>query len=100
MPRSSASTRKSARPPGAVSRAPEPRFVRDDGDVIPESEIRVRLESVRVGQMLSFVVCAGSEIYVLATWDQPHRLFLTGIFVFGVLVSALISRLPIERIVS
>jgi diguanylate cyclase (GGDEF)-like protein/PAS domain S-box-containing protein len=68
--------------------------------VTSESEIRVRLESVRVGQMLSFVVCAGSEIYVLATWEQPHRLFLTGIFLLGVLISALISVLPIERIVA
>jgi diguanylate cyclase (GGDEF)-like protein/PAS domain S-box-containing protein len=67
--------------------------------VIPESEIGVRLESVRVGQMLSFVVCAGAEIYVLATWDQPHRLFLTGVFTVGVLIAALISFLPVERIV-
>ncbi|HEX4734567.1 MAG TPA: EAL domain-containing protein [Thermoleophilaceae bacterium] len=67
--------------------------------MIPESEIRVRRESVRVGQMLSFVVCAGAQIYVIATWDQPHRLFLTGVFIFGVLIAALISLLPIDRIV-
>jgi diguanylate cyclase (GGDEF)-like protein/PAS domain S-box-containing protein len=67
--------------------------------VIPESELRVRLESVRVGQMLSFVVCAGAALYVIATWDQPHRLFLTGVFVLGVVMAALISFLPIERIV-
>ena len=69
------------------------------GTVIPESEIRVRLESVRVGQMLSFVVCAGAEVYVIATWDQPHRLFLTGVFVLGVIIAALIFLLPVERIV-
>ena len=67
--------------------------------MIPESEIRVRLESVRVGQMLSFVVCAGAEAYVLATWDRPHRLFLTAIFALGVVIAALISLLPVERIV-
>jgi diguanylate cyclase (GGDEF)-like protein/PAS domain S-box-containing protein len=67
--------------------------------VIPEAEIRVRLESVRVGQMLSFVVCAGAEVYVLATWDRPHRLFLTGVFVVGVVIASLISFLPVEQIV-
>ena len=67
--------------------------------MIPESEIRVRLESVRVGQMLSFVVCAGAQVYVVATWEQPHRLFLTAIFAVGVLISALIFLLPIEQIV-
>jgi diguanylate cyclase (GGDEF)-like protein/PAS domain S-box-containing protein len=69
------------------------------GAMLPESEIRVRLESVRVGQMLSFVVCAGAEVYLLATWERPHRLFLTGIFVLGVMTATLISFLPIERIV-
>src|SRR3954447_15182266 len=67
--------------------------------VIPESEIRVRLESVRVGQILSFVVCAAAEVYVVATWERPHRLFLTAIFLIGVLIAALISFLPVERIV-
>jgi diguanylate cyclase (GGDEF)-like protein/PAS domain S-box-containing protein len=67
--------------------------------VIPESEIRVRLESVRVGQMLSFVVCAGAELYVIATWEQPHRVFMTAVFVLGVVLAAMISVLPVERIV-
>src|SRR3954470_11223018 len=49
--------------------------------------------------MLSFVVCAGAQAYVFATWDQPHRLFLTGLFVVGVFLSAAISLIPVERIV-
>src|SRR4051812_30000681 len=69
------------------------------GTVIPESEIRVRLESVRVGQMLTFVVCIGAQIYALATWDQPHRGLLTAIFVTAAIIAASISVLPIERIV-
>jgi diguanylate cyclase (GGDEF)-like protein/PAS domain S-box-containing protein len=67
--------------------------------LIPESEIRVRLESVRAGQMLSFVVCAGAQVYVLATWEQPHRVFLSAVFLLGVVVAASISLLPVERIV-
>jgi diguanylate cyclase (GGDEF)-like protein/PAS domain S-box-containing protein len=67
--------------------------------VIPESEIRVRLESVRVGQILTFVVCAGTQIYAIATWDRPHRLLLTLLLVVGASSAAAISLLPIERIV-
>src|SRR3954452_19641895 len=69
------------------------------GTVIPESEIRVRLESVRVGQMLTFIVCAGAQVYAFATWERPHRILLTAIFVVALCSAALISVLPIERIV-
>jgi diguanylate cyclase (GGDEF)-like protein/PAS domain S-box-containing protein len=67
--------------------------------VIPESEIRVRMQSVRVGQMLTFIVCAGAQVYAIATWDRPNRALLTAIFAAAVLSAALISLLPIERIV-
>ena len=69
------------------------------GRVIPESEIRVRLESVRVGQMLTFIVCGGAQAYALATWNHPHRAALTAIFVVAVASALSISLLPIERIV-
>jgi PAS domain S-box-containing protein len=67
--------------------------------VIPESDIRVRLESVRVGQILTFVVCAGAEAYALATWDRPHRVLVTVLLALGAVVGALLSLLPVERIV-
>src|SRR3954452_23351620 len=69
------------------------------GTVIPESEIRVRLESVRVGQWLTLVVCAGAQAYALATWERPQRALLTAIFVVAALSALLIPRLPVERIV-
>src|SRR3954447_19640167 len=69
------------------------------GTLIPESEIRVRLESVRVGQMLTFIVCGGAEAYALATWERPHRLLLTAIFVAAAASAVMISFLPVERIV-
>jgi diguanylate cyclase (GGDEF)-like protein/PAS domain S-box-containing protein len=67
--------------------------------VIPESEIRVRLESVRVGQKLTFIVCGGAQAYALATWSQPHRALLTVIFVIAAASACLISVLPVEQIV-
>jgi PAS domain S-box-containing protein len=67
--------------------------------VIPESEIRVRLESVRVGQMLTFLVCGGAQVYAFATWDRPHRGLLTVMFLVAVASAALIFALPLERII-
>src|SRR5436190_3794059 len=69
------------------------------GTGIPEPEIQVRLESVRVGQILTFIVCAGAQIYALATWDRPHRALLTVIFGVAVASACLISLLPVEKIV-
>jgi diguanylate cyclase (GGDEF)-like protein/PAS domain S-box-containing protein len=67
--------------------------------VIPETEIQVRVESVRVGQWLTLVVCLGGEAYTLATWDQPHRLILTVMLAVALVSGGLISALPLERIV-
>jgi diguanylate cyclase (GGDEF)-like protein/PAS domain S-box-containing protein len=67
--------------------------------VTPESEIRLRLESIRMGQWLTFVVCGGSGIYALATWDQPHRLLLIVMLAVALASGAGISLLPTERIV-
>src|SRR4051794_18472758 len=69
------------------------------GTVIPESEIRVRLESVRVGQMLTFIVCAGVQAYVFATWDRPHRALLTALIAIALVSVSLLQVLPVERIV-
>jgi diguanylate cyclase (GGDEF)-like protein/PAS domain S-box-containing protein len=66
--------------------------------VIPETEIRVRLESVRVGQMLTFIVCLGAETYTLLA-DRPHKPLLSAIFAVALVSGALISFLPVERIV-
>src|SRR3954454_953606 len=101
--RSCASTKRSALRRAAASPAPKrfrnPAQMPIMGSVIPESEIRVRLESVRVGQGLTLVVCAGAQAYALATWDRPQRALLTAIFVVAALSAVLIPRLPIERIV-
>src|SRR4051794_20088063 len=69
------------------------------GTVTPESEIRVRLASVRVGRILTFIVCVGAQAYAFATWDQPHRGLLTVVMTVAFLSAALISFLPVERIV-
>ena len=69
------------------------------GCVIPDSEIRVRLESIRVGQWLTFVVCLGAQAYAVATWDRPHRLALTLLFATALGLTLAISLLPREQLV-
>jgi diguanylate cyclase (GGDEF)-like protein/PAS domain S-box-containing protein len=66
---------------------------------VSETELRVRLESIRVGVTLTVVVCLGSQLYALTTWDRPHRLLLTALFAAGLASVGLIAVLPRERIV-
>jgi PAS domain S-box-containing protein len=66
---------------------------------VSETEIRVRLESIRVGVTLTVVVCLGSEIYALATWSRPHRVLLTVLFGVALCSVGVIRLLPQERIV-
>src|SRR5439155_3847587 len=66
---------------------------------VSETEVRLRLESIRVGVSLTVVVCAGAESYVLATWSHPHRTLLTLIFGLTLASVAAIALMPLERIV-
>src|SRR5258708_2262886 len=52
-----------------------------------------------MGQWLTFVVCAGSGIYALVTWEQPHRAVLLVMLTVALASGAAISLLPTERIV-
>ncbi|MGH2955710.1 MAG: putative bifunctional diguanylate cyclase/phosphodiesterase [Solirubrobacterales bacterium] len=64
-----------------------------------EHEIQLRLASVRVGMVLSLIVCLGSAVYALVTWDQPNRSLIMVLVALGLLSVPLIWLLPVERIV-
>jgi diguanylate cyclase (GGDEF)-like protein len=63
-----------------------------------EQEIKLRLASVRIGLSLSIVVCVGSAIYALATWDGPNREWILLLIGAGLLGVPIIYALPWERI--
>jgi len=68
------------------------------GDVA-EQEIQSRLASVKVGLWLSAVVCVGSALYAVETWDRPNRLLILATISLGLMSAPLVHALPWERIV-
>jgi diguanylate cyclase (GGDEF)-like protein len=61
-------------------------------------EIQSRLTSVQVGIWLSVIVCVGSALYALETWDQPNRTLILAVIGLGLVSAPLINALPLERI--
>jgi hypothetical protein len=61
-----------------------------------EQEIQTRLASVNVGVGLSLLVAAGSAVYALVTWDQPHRAGILAITVIGLLSAPLLWALRLS----
>jgi diguanylate cyclase (GGDEF)-like protein len=63
------------------------------------SEIRFRADTVRAGvRLAAFTVAAGSA-YAGVTWDEPNRPLLLALFGGMLLLAAVMTRLPIERLV-
>jgi diguanylate cyclase (GGDEF)-like protein len=63
-----------------------------------EQEIQLRLASVSVGIGLTIVVCLGSAIYALATWEEPNRQWILAAIGAGLLSAPLVNLLPWDRI--
>jgi diguanylate cyclase (GGDEF)-like protein len=66
---------------------------------VRDQEIEARLASVKVGIWLSVIVCLGSALYALETWDRPNRPLILAIIGLGLLSAPLVKALPHERIV-
>jgi putative nucleotidyltransferase with HDIG domain len=52
------------------------------------------------GVWLSYVVCGASTVYIVCTWERPHRVALAVIFGTAFMGTAAVSALPRERIVN
>jgi diguanylate cyclase (GGDEF)-like protein/putative nucleotidyltransferase with HDIG domain len=55
--------------------------------------------TIAAGVWLTYALCAAAEIYVVCTWQRPHRPYLALVFGAAALGGFAISRLPAERIV-
>ena len=64
-----------------------------------QSGLRLRAASITVGVWLTYVLCGTGEIYALATWNRPYRVYLALIFAVAAAGGFAIARLPRERIV-
>jgi diguanylate cyclase (GGDEF)-like protein len=66
---------------------------------VSEQEIQVRLETITVGIWLTVIVVLGSQAYVWATWDGPHREVITLIGIAALFSSLAIYLAPMEKVV-
>jgi diguanylate cyclase (GGDEF)-like protein/putative nucleotidyltransferase with HDIG domain len=57
-----------------------------------------RLGTLRTGVWPTLLVCLNCSIYLLLTWDQPHRPILLGVITAAAGSAVAISRMPMERV--
>ena len=71
-----------------------------DGAVVDQWTMRMRVATFAAGIWLTYAVCGSSAVYLALTWDSPHRTALAVLFGLATITTAIIARLPRERIVA
>jgi hypothetical protein len=66
--------------------------------VVTRHEFEFRLRVIRTGIRVTLGLAAAGAVYLLLTWDQPHRPVLIAASVLAALDALVISRLPHRRI--
>ncbi|MEA2481662.1 MAG: hypothetical protein QOJ07_3584, partial [Thermoleophilaceae bacterium] len=66
--------------------------------VVTEYELEFRLRVIRDGIRVTAALAAAGALYLLLTWDQPHRPVLMAVCALAALDALAISRLPHRRI--
>ena len=66
--------------------------------VIDPSEIQFRRDTISAGARLAYLIFAAGIIYSAATWEEPDRELMAGLFSALALGGLIFSRLPFERI--
>jgi diguanylate cyclase (GGDEF)-like protein len=71
----------------------------DDRGIVDQSALRMRAATFAAGVWLTYVVCGSSALYVMLTWERPHRAVIALLFGSGLVGGLIVSRLPQEEIV-
>ncbi len=71
----------------------------DDRGIVDQSALRMREATFAAGVWLTYAVCGSSGIYIILTWERPHRSVIAVLFGAGLLAAAVVSQLPRARIV-
>ena len=70
-----------------------------DRGIVDQSALRMRESTFAAGVWLTYAVCGSSSVYLVLTWQRPHRSLIALLFGAGLAGAALISRLPRAEIV-
>src|SRR5471030_1615190 len=71
----------------------------EDRGIVDQSAVGMRVATFAAGVWLTYVVCGSSAVYVILTWERPHRTIIALLFGAGLLGAGVIAQLPRERIV-
>lgn len=71
----------------------------EDSGIVDQSSLRMRVATFGAGIWLNNVVCGATAVYVVSTWQRPHRVLLSALLGGAILGALVASRLPRERIV-
>ncbi len=72
----------------------------DGHGIVDQWTMRMRVATFPAGIWLTYAVCGASAVYLALTWQQPNRMALAAFFGAATVSTALIARLPRERIVA
>jgi diguanylate cyclase (GGDEF)-like protein len=64
-----------------------------------ESDLELRLKTLRTGLWPTLVACAFAFAYAAATWDRPHRDVIIGMGMAAVLSAVVVQVLPMQQVV-
>jgi diguanylate cyclase (GGDEF)-like protein/putative nucleotidyltransferase with HDIG domain len=67
--------------------------------VVDVSALRMRQATVRVGVLVTWVICAAGVGYALWTWERSHRSLLLFLFAGAAAGAGLVRLLPTDRII-
>lgn len=71
----------------------------DDRGIVDQSALRMREATFAAGVWLTYAVCGSSGVYIILTWQRPHRGLIAVLFGAGLLAAAVVSQLPRAKIV-
>ncbi len=71
----------------------------DDRGIVDQSALRMRVATFAAGIWLTYAVCGAATLYLVFTWEQPHRTTIAALFGACFVTTAIVSQLPREQIV-
>jgi diguanylate cyclase (GGDEF)-like protein len=71
----------------------------EDRGIVDQSALRMREATIAAGVWLTYAVSGSSGVYIILTWDRPHRALLAFLFGAGLIAAAAVAQLPRAKIV-
>ena len=71
----------------------------DGRGIVDQSALRMREATFAAGVWLTYAVCGSGGVYIILTWERPHRALIAALLGAGLVAAAVVSQLPRAEIV-